>query len=210
MRIIDLTQTLKPGIRGFSSEPAKTMEKDGWNARTLKIYSHAGTHVDAQTHFNAGSKGIDQVLPDRFVARCWVVDITGIAPKALIGLNHLGDVAEKLQPGEGLLLKTGWSKYLEQPDIYRDALPRLSEGLVKWCIDQDVKLIGVEPPSVADVNNLEELTRIHQLLLRAEITIVEGLVNLDQIFNEKVQVFALPLKIENGDGAPCRAIAIEE
>lgn len=210
MRIIDLTQTLKSGTRGFSSEPAKTIEKDGWNALTLKIYSHAGTHVDAQTHFNAGSKGIDQVLVDRFVADCWVVDITDITPKALIGVSHLGEITEKIQPGEGLLLKTGWSKYLGQPEIYRDKLPRLSEELVNWCLDHGVKLIGVEPPSVADVNNMEELTRIHQLLLRAEITIVEGLVNLDKILREKVQFFALPLKIENGDGAPCRAIAMEQ
>jgi arylformamidase len=210
MRIIDLTQTLKAGIRGFSAEPAKSIEKDGWNARTLHIYSHAGTHVDAQPHFDAGKKGIDMVTVDSFVAECWVIDLMGIQPKSFIGVSHLGDVVEKIKPGEGLLLKTNWSKYLSQPEIYRDALPRLSENLVTWCIGAGVKLIGVEPPSVADVNNLEELTHIHQMLLKAGITIVEGLVNLDQIKREKVQFFALPLKIENGDGAPCRAIAIEK
>jgi len=210
MRIIDLTQTLKPGIRGFSSEPAKSIAKDGWNALTLHIYSHAGTHVDAQPHFNAGNRGIDRVPVHNFVADCWVVDITGIEPKGLIVVNHLGDVAKKITSGEGLLLKTGWSRYLDQPEIYRDALPRLSEELVNWSIETGVRLIGVEPPSVADVNNMEELTHIHRLLLQAGITIVEGLINLEQITQEKVQFMALPLKIKNGDGAPCRAIAIEE
>jgi arylformamidase len=210
MRIIDLTQTLKAGIRGFSTEPAKSIEKDGWNALTLHIYSHAGTHVDAQPHFDAGNLGIDQVPVDRFVADCWVIDLTGIQPKSLISLGHLGEVVEKIEHGDGLLLKTGWAQYITQPEIYRDGLPRLSEELVIWCINAGVKLIGVEPPSVADVNNMEELTYIHKLLLEAGITIVEGLVNLEQITQEKVLFMALPLKIENGDGAPCRAIAIEK
>jgi arylformamidase len=210
MRIIDLTQTLRAGIRGYSADPARSIEKDGWNALTLHIYSHAGTHVDAQPHFNAGKRGIDQVTVDNFVADCWVVDLTGIQPKSLIEVGHLGIVVANIKPGEGLLLKTGWAQYINQPEIYRDGLPRVSEELVMWCIDAGVKLIGVEPPSVADVNNLKELTHIHQLLLKARITIVEGLVNLEQITQEKVQFFALPLKIENGDGAPCRAIAIEK
>jgi arylformamidase len=210
MRIIDLTQTLKAGIRGFSAEPAKSIAKDGWNALTLHIYSHAGTHVDAQPHFDAGNLGIDQVPVDRFVADCWVIDLTGIQPKSLISLGHLGEVVEKIEHGDGLLLKTGWAQYITQPEIYREGLPRLSEELVIWCINAGVKLIGVEPPSVADVNNMEELTYIHKLLLEAGITIVEGLVNLEQITQEKVLFMALPLKIENGDGAPCRAIAIEK
>ena len=70
--------------------------------------------------------------------------------------------------------------------------------------------LGVEPPSVADVNNLEELTSVHNVLLGAGIIIVEGLTNLDQIQNEKVTFMALPLKIARGDGAPVRALAIED
>ena len=73
-----------------------------------------------------------------------------------------------------------------------------------------MNILGVEPPSVADVNNKEELTRIHKILLGANITIVEGLTNLGALTREKVFFIAAPLKIENGDGGPCRAFAIEE
>jgi kynurenine formamidase len=72
-----------------------------------------------------------------------------------------------------------------------------------------VNILGVEPPSVADVNNLEELTRIHKTLLGANITIVEGLANLSALTQEKVFFVAAPLKIEGGDGCPCRAFALE-
>ncbi len=50
-RLIDLTLPLQSGGRGVSFESATTIDRDGWNARTLHLYSHAGTHTDAPTHF---------------------------------------------------------------------------------------------------------------------------------------------------------------
>ena len=82
--------------------------------------------------------------------------------------------------------------------------------MAHWCVKRGVATIGVEPPSVADVTNLEMLTEIHTILLGGGIIIVEGLANLDEISKTKVELIALPLKIEAGDGAPCRAIIIEQ
>jgi kynurenine formamidase len=67
----------------------------------------------------------------------------------------------------------------------------------------------VEPPSVADVHNLKEVTDIHRLLLGADIIIVEGLTNLEAIQTDCVWLMALPLKIGRGDGAPARVVAFE-
>jgi kynurenine formamidase len=39
---------------------------------------------------------------------------------------------------------------------------------------------------------------------------IEGLTNLDAIEKEVVTFMAFPLKIAGGDGAPARALAIEE
>ena len=71
-----------------------------------------------------------------------------------------------------------------------------------------MKILGVEPPSVADVNDLEEVTRIHKILLSAGIVIVEGLTHLEAISSPRVHFTALPLKIDGGDGSPCRAFAL--
>jgi arylformamidase len=210
MKIIDLTQTLSTGVRGFSSEPALTVAHGGWNASILKIYSHSATHIDAQPHFDAGNIGIDRIPVENLIADCWIIDLTGIAPKTLITTKDLGIIKDEINPGDGLILKTGWSKYINDTEVYRNSQPRLSEEFTIWCIDSKIKLIGVESPSVADVNNITEVTRIHTLLLKAGITVVEGLINLDKITAKKVRFIGLPLKIENGDGAPCRAIAIED
>lgn len=208
-RIIDLTLTLRPGMRGVDWEQAKTVEKDGWNARTLHLYSHAGTHMDAQTHFAAGLGTIDATPLERCMGRAWVVNLEGIADKTAISVEHLGDIAAKFQRGESLLLRTGWSQHVGNPQHYRDNFPRISEELAHWCVNHGVNILGVEPPSVADVNDMDELTRIHQILLGANITIVEGLAHLDALSQDQLFFVAAPLKIEGGDGCPCRAFAIE-
>jgi kynurenine formamidase len=208
-RIIDLTLTVRPGMRGVEFETLHTVAEHGWNSRTLHLYSHSGTHVDAPVHFGAGDGTIDRIPLAHCLLPAWVADLTGVEPKALITIARLGAVAKKVRPGDGLLLKTGWSTHIDRPQYYRDNLPRVGRELAEWCVERRVRLLGVEPPSVADVNNLEEVTEIHRLLLGAGIVIVEGLTNLGALRQERVLFGALPLKIEGGDGSPCRAFALE-
>jgi len=49
-RITDLTLTLHPGMRGVTFEPKHNFKEHGWNALTLQLYSHCGTHMDAPSH----------------------------------------------------------------------------------------------------------------------------------------------------------------
>jgi len=88
-------------------------------------------------------------------------------------------------------------------------LPRISLELAQWLVERQVGLLGVEPPSVADVNNIRELTDVHQTLFHGHVVIVEGLANLDQLTEPVVDFIALPLKVIGGDGTPVRAIARE-
>ena len=223
-RIIDLTLPLESGLRGVAVEPARTLEKDGWNATALHLYSHCGTHMDAPPHFGVAGPSIAEIPLDRCMGPAWVVDPVGCSPveagseenasrrhceRALIRVADLGETADRIQEGDGLLLRTGWSRFIHEP-AYRDQLPRVSLELAEWCVARGVRMLGVEPPSVADVNNREELTSVHRVLLQAGVIIVEGLANLDQIRREKVTFMALPLKVAGGDGAPVRALAIEE
>jgi arylformamidase len=208
-RIVDLTLTLTPGMRGFELEPKFQYARDGWNASTLHLYSHCGTHMDAPIHFEAGPGTIDQIPAGECIGPAWVANVSGLAPKALIEVANLGRIADRFKTGESLLLRTGWSEYAGNPAVYRDGLPRISEGLARWCVERGVKLLGVEPPSVADVNDRAEVTLIHKILLSGGVTIVEGLTNLHELDREQVLFVALPLKPLHGDGAPCRAVAIE-
>ncbi len=207
--IVDLTLTIRQNMRGISWESANTVEKDGWNARMLHLYSHSGTHMDAPFHFGCGDETIDDLPLAECVRPAWVVRLTHLQAKALITVADLGIIAEKCQEGDALLLHTGWSRHVDDAEYYRSSFPRISEELATWCVERQVGMLGVEPPSVADVFNLDEVTRIHHLLLNGRVVIVEGLTNLDQLTEERVTFIALPLKVESGDGAPCRAIALQ-
>lgn len=209
MRIIDLTLDINNAMRGVDISPAKTIENDGWNATTLSLYSHCGTHMDAPIHFVPGGKTIEQQDLSVCVGDALVLDLTPVEPAELITVEHLDPWREQIGAGCRLLFRTDWYKRYGTDD-YRDKLPRISIELAHWLVEKKVAMIGVEPPSVADVNNPTELTDVHQTLFRGNVLIVEGLANLDQVSQPCVQFIGLPLKISGGDGTPIRAIAIED
>jgi kynurenine formamidase len=209
LRVIDLTLPVRHGMRGVEITPLHTVAEHGWNSSVLNLYSHSGTHMDAPRHFAAGDGTVDRIPLNRCLGPAWVVDPPGVEPRMLITVAHLGGVADKVRPGDGLLLRTGWSAHAGRPELYRDQLPRVSTELAGWCVERRVRLLGVEPPSVADVHNLDEVTAVHRILLGGGVVIVEGLANLGALRVGRVVFGAMPLKVEGGDGAPCRAFALE-
>ena len=108
-----------------------------------------------------------------------------------------------------MLLRTDWSRHVDNPAIYRDNCRASAKTSRAGAWSDSVKILGVEPPSIADVNNLPEVTFIHKILLGGGVNIVEGLTNLDALAPGKLFFAALPLKISGGDGCPCRAFAVE-
>ncbi|MEO1011921.1 MAG: cyclase family protein [Bacteroidota bacterium] len=208
-RIIDLTLPVNGTLSGVSIEPARTLTADGWNASWLRLYSHSGTHMDAPLHFEINPQTIDELPLERLISRAWVVDLTFIRPKEEILVHHVSSSLKGFKKGESILMYSGWSKRLGT-DEYRDDLPRISKELAQWMGQKGVNILGVEPPSVADVNNMEEVTEIHTILMENDIIIAEGLTNLDSLTKQEVTLIALPLKFEKGDGAPARIIALEE
>jgi kynurenine formamidase len=165
--------------------------------------------MDSPLHFEAAPQTIDQIPLDACMGNAWVVRLDDLSARTPITIGHLGDVANNFQRGDALLLRTGWSRYVSDPDFYRDNLPPISAELATWMVEQGVRMVGVEPPSVADVNDLPAVTEIHKILLGGNVIIVEGLTNLDKIKQQTCFFGALPLKIADGDGAPCRAFAID-
>lgn len=208
MRVVDLTLPMTTEMRGVGIATARRLDTDGWNATTLSLYSHSGTHMDAPRHFLPDGRTLDGQDLAVCVGPARVIDVTPTEPKQLLTVEHLGVHAEQIERGDRLLFRTDWHLKHGTP-AYRDELPRISLDLARWLVERRVALIGVEPPSVADVNNMAELTEVHQTLFRGDVLIVEGLAYLDRLTSPMVEFVALPLKIVGGDGSPVRAIAIE-
>ena len=204
-RIVDLTLTAYHGMRGVQIHPHTRIAKEGFNTTNLTLYSHAGTHMDAPRHFLDDGYTIDALDLQRCVGPAHVLDLSHKAPSSLITVEDLAPYRALIWPRVRLLLRTDWDLHAEEPD-YRTSFPRISVPLAEWLVAQQVWLIGLEMPSVASLQDLEELTVVHQTLLRGEVVIVECLAHLRDL-PPQVTFIALPLKIEQGDGSPVRAIA---
>lgn len=204
--IVDLTLTLYHGMRGVEIQPHTRIATDGYNTTNLKLYSHAGTHMDAPLHFVEGGATIDQWDLQQCIGPALVADLTHKEPNSFITVADLAPYAEQIGPGSRLLMRTDWDAHAELPD-YRTHFPRISRELAHWLVARGVWLVGVQTPSVASLTDRDELRDVHQILLRGSMVIVECLVHLDQL-PAQVTFIALPLKVQAGDGSPVRAIAI--
>lgn len=215
MKVIDLTQTITedmpvyPGTEGPKLHPASTYEKDGFKETLLTMFSHTGTHMDAPAHIYEGRTTLDAFDASQFVGQALVIDCRDIEAGSEIPLSKIHSVQALANQAEYILFLTGWSRYWGSPEYFGD-YPVPSKEVCQYLIDSGKKgvgldFIGLDP--VADVN----LVRHHQVLAH-DMVIVENLTNLKAVQEAcKGGLFALaalPLKYENADGAPIRAVAM--
>ena len=86
-------------------------------------------------------------------------------------------------------------------NFYEDFTYLTEEG-ADFLIEKDIKLIGIDAPSIKQFHVENE---VHSKLLKHGIYIVEG-IDLSQAEEEVYNFIGLPLKIEGADGSPIRAI----
>jgi kynurenine formamidase len=207
-RIIDLSLPFKKGMRGVDWTSAAKIASDGYNATNLMLYSHAGTHLDAPSHSLDGTRTVDQLDLQKCMGPALLVDMSHMGEGSLITVEDMQPYAEKITGGTRLLIRTDWDAHAEQSD-YRLNFPRISIELARWFAERGIWLLGLETPSVASLEDKEEMKAVHRVMLQSEIVIVESLTNLRLLKRDEVWFVALPLKIEGCDGSPVRAIAIE-
>ena len=208
MKIHDLTLQVRNGRRGINITPKSSAKVEGYNTTDLLLYSHSGTHLDAPLHFIDGGATLDTMPLEKCVGPAFVIDLTHKTEQSLITVEDLAPYAEEIGPKSRILLRTDWDKKADDPK-YRTHFPRISLELAEWLAEKGIWLIGLEHPSVASLQDKEELTAVHQALLKKEIVIVESLANLRHL-PPQFTFIALPLKVKDGDGSPVRAIAIEQ
>jgi len=78
--------------------------------------------------------------------------------------------------------------------------------VVNYLADNKKKGVGMDSISLDSME--EETLPSHQIVLSNNMVIIENLTNLDQIGKDIFTVCLLPLKWQNADGSPIRAIAI--
>lgn len=212
MRIIDLTHMMSesmpvyPGTEGPKFEIANTYEKNGFKETLLTMFSHTGTHMDPPVHLFAHRTTLDSFPVEQFVGKGLVIDCSDLQEGQRINMKHIEMVKEKADRAEFILFYTGWDKYWGTSSYFGE-YPCITEAVAEYLICSRKKgvgldVIGLDP--IADGN----LTIHQKLFAETDIVVIENLTCLGAIGSELFTFCALPLKYENSDGAPIRAIAI--
>jgi arylformamidase len=160
--------------------------------------------VDAPYHCYSNGKGIDEVPLFALVGEAYVADFTRvsrfISKKDLQEIKGIGAI-------EILLCKTKNSEFrLIQKEFDRSYI-YVSAEAAKYLKKTNIRTLGVDYLSVEGYNSIEPST--HKILLDSGIVIVEGL-NLRNVKPGFYRFCCLPLKFKGLDGAPARAILIDE
>jgi arylformamidase len=165
------------------------------NVGQFQLSVHTGTHTDAPFHF------------DDEGATCEFLDLHPfIGPARVISvMNRRRIRRQDLEPFDlsdtpRLLLRTdGWTDHARFPT----SIPIMDEDVPAWLRRQGVILVGVDVPSVDDLDS-KDLPN-HHALDRNGIAILESL-DLAGVPAGVYELLALPLKLIGADGAPVRAV----
>jgi kynurenine formamidase len=149
----------------------------------------------------AGLKGVD-TLPDTY-------EITVQDLEAALQKQSL-----KLQPGDAVLIHTGWGKLWAKDNArYVKSCPGIGVKAAEWLAKQDPMLVGSDnwPVEVAPNPDPQISLPVHQIMLVVNgIHLLENM-KLDELAAKRVHEFAFamqPLKIQGGSGSTVAPVAI--
>lgn len=184
---------------------------------------HVGTHLDAPFHFAEGRWTTEKIPLDRTVGPGVVIDIRRRAEKNPDYLLQVDDVRawEKLRgriaPGSIVLIYSGWGRFwgdrkkyfgTDEPGNVADLhFPGLSKEAAEFLVKRrSIKAVGIDTPSI-DHGPSKDFP-VHQTLGAANVPIFENVAALDRLPPKGATVFAAPMKIKGGSGAPLRIFAL--
>jgi len=209
----DLTHHLRNGMPIYPGDPSPsfenfaTLRNDGVNLTKLIMGSHTGTHLDAPRHFIKDGIGIDRIPPDKLIGEAYVADLSkkpigsGITSKDI-----RRELEETIVKDDIVVIYTGCSEHWGDKSINRD-YTYLTADAADYLVSKRVRAVGIDFLSVEKFKAPEPIT--HKTLLGSGIFIIESLSSaLKQFVGKRILMICMPIKLQDGDGAPARVVAV--
>jgi kynurenine formamidase len=174
-------------------------------ASLVVMPSHMGTHVDAPLHYVKDGKTTAEADLSRFCGKavCVAADDFPRTGKSEYDIEPLLERnAALIKAGDILIVRTGYEELVGTPEYFD--FPNFAENTGAALEMRGLRGIGFDSPSLSLGN------RAHQEALGREMSVIESLINLAPLVGKRFTLIALPLKFEDGDGSPVRAVAITE
>jgi len=165
----------------------------------ITMASHTGTHIDAPFHMIQGGKRLNEFPLDILVGKARVLEssaVRSIGRAELEGVNWDGV--------ERVLLKTQNSAHWRDGKFYEEFVYLEPDG-AEFLVQRGVRLVGIDYLSIDKFQSPSHPT--HFALLKKNILILEAL-NLKGVTPGEYTMYALPLNLQDADGAPARVILI--
>lgn len=226
--ILNLPQPFANTV-GLSLTEVSNFNDDGpaWAWNDIRIGEHAGTHLDAPTHWISGrdGKSVDRIEPKRLVGPAVVIDKSSETeenPDFVLEPRHF----EEWQAEHGdfpqncwVLFRTGWSSRGSDAAAFINAdddgphTPGVSPAAAQWlAANASVSGFGVETVGIdaGQAATFEPMFPAHYYLLGADKYGLTSLQNLDRLPVTGATIVVAPLPIVDGTGSPARAYALVE
>lgn len=233
-QIFDLSQPLAPWSPRSSDHPQVTFESVRWRSRhgirtsVLHTSVHVGTHIDAPAMYQHDGQTVDQLALDGLCGEAVIVD----APTrdwAPIGPDEL-NAGPDVHTGDIVVLRTGWHRHAHDEERYVLKAPGLTRAGVDWLVAKGIKLIASDSPSPEHIFMRSRTWKTlrpdvfdsavidpamyppsygHKTFFHHGIPLLEGLGgDIDKLTSNRVQLVALPIRLEGVEAAPARVIAV--
>lgn len=191
-------------------------------ANSFCASEHGGTHLEAPSHFARNASRIGEVLLDRLIGEAVVIDVSENVAKNRDYQCKVKDFTKweaangKIPDGTILLLHTGWGKHWPNQlsyfgttslDTSKLHFPGLHPRAAKWITSKrNIKLVGIDAPSVD--HGQSRFFEANRLFAEKEIPLIVNVANMEKLPLKGATVYAIPMKIREGSGAPVRLFAV--
>lgn len=201
---IDISVSLRDGMVHWPGDPPVNIRRvsdvargDSHTLSQISMGSHTGTHIDAPLHFIKGGRPVSRMPFAAAIGRVRIIEIKDNESIKLTEIEPHG-----IRRGERIIFKTRNSVLWQNGRFFEDFV-FMSNDAADYLAGRRVKLVGVDYLSVGSYKAGGGYP--HRVLLGADIWLIEGL-DLSRVTPGKYDLVCLPLKLENGDGAPARAV----
>jgi kynurenine formamidase len=210
----------------------------GFADDSVLLATHGGTHVDALSHvwkdglmyngFSAGTVGsrgaavcgIERVGP--LVTRAITVDLVegprgGLEPGESVDAKRLADAIAgggvAPEPGDALLVRTGWAQAWVRGTADGAAWPGLDADCADWIAEHDIAIVGADNVAVEAFPSSDEQCQmpLHIALLRDRGVYFVEMLALDELASRRrpsVMFVLSPLPLVGAVGSPVNPVAI--
>jgi kynurenine formamidase len=219
-KLIDLTQPLTAksptwnGSCGFCLEIKKDYDKM-FRVHQIKMHAGIGTHLDAPSHRFEGGRSIAEIPLEQLIAPTCVIDVShkAHADYAISAEDVLEyETAHGLIPQGSLVIGfTGWSRFWNDPQKYRNVdpagqmhFPAFSKQAAELLLQRKIAGIAIDTLSP---DCLDHTYPVHEILLGANIIIIENIADCSSIPARGAYMIALPLMAESTE-SPLRVVAL--